>query len=340
MSGNQGAAPSGDTPTAATTANTSQFASAASQQGSTARAASPQSLQNNRPPRRLKLTIDENKVAYLVDPTTGERYDVSDDENVLSGTPPRPILSSARSPDLDVGSLNGGTPSSESDVTQSIRGETTIPSEGILAALVDDLSAAPLTDAQLRRFQTLRGVLSRSRESLFTTTGLVAGQRDQYRGLAQSLRGLRDEVATRLEELGGEISDATHRLENTLENNLRILRATGTTDQQLTHLAEAVRRRRAQPINLATRLPTMSDPLANPVDLGELRETIDRALPPPQDSESAEEFYRRGNAALGRRVRTAASFDPDHARTMAHPTISLKATRFAVDGGSENYWDG
>ncbi|KAF7340073.1 Retrovirus-related Pol polyprotein from transposon 412 [Mycena venus] len=251
--------------------------------------------------RRLKLKSDEKGAIYLLDPVTGTRYDVSDDETILPGTPPERTRRNGgrnQAPLSDGEGQHSGSPSSPSDVTSSTGGDVNITSEALLALLVTDLSSAPLTDAQSHRFHTLRGILTLGRDSLMTTTGLVAGQRDQIRTMSDSLREFRDEVANRFDEFSDAMISATHSLENTLENNVRILRATGATEAQLTKLASVVRAGRSDPIMAVNLPPLAANLLPDPVDLGDVRPDIDRVIPPKRDTESYEEFQRRGNAAL------------------------------------------
>ncbi|KAJ7870417.1 hypothetical protein B0H13DRAFT_2350373 [Mycena leptocephala] len=153
---------------------------------------------NNDAPHHCRLKVRQDPdmgIAFLIDRETGDQYDVSDDESVLT------TATCQQSPD--------GRRSRPS------AGDTAfIPSEDLLAALVTDLRTDQLTDEQLSRFSALRGILS----------------------MTDSVRSLRDEVATRIDELSTAVVGATHKLETTLENNLRILRATGATEEQLSAL--------------------------------------------------------------------------------------------------------
>jgi hypothetical protein len=117
-----------------------------------------------------------------------------------------------------------------------------IPSEDLLAAVVTDLWKEPLTDAQLSWFSALRRILSMSRQSLLTTTGLVAGQRNNIRDIVDDIRSFCNEVMMCMDKLSSWVADVTHQLDTTLENNLHILRATGATEEQLAKLVGAVRR--------------------------------------------------------------------------------------------------
>ncbi|KAF7334445.1 Retrovirus-related Pol polyprotein from transposon 412 [Mycena venus] len=313
MSGAASPNPAGDTPTV----GTSQFASANSQTVAEGQdAANPESPAPTAN-RRLKLKSDEKGAIYLLDPVTGTRYDVSDDETILPGTPPERTRRNGgrnQAPLSDGEGQHSGSPSSPSDVTSSTGGDVNITSEALLALLVTDLSSAPLTDAQSHRFHTLRGILTLGRDSLMTTTGLVAGQRDQIRTMSDSLREFRDEVANRFDEFSDAMISATHSLENTLENN-----GAGRSD----------------PIMAVNLPPLAANLLPDPVDLGDVRPDIDRVIPPKRDTESYEEFQRRGNAALARRARAAAAFDPNAAQPAnPQPASILKATRFASVGSA------
>ncbi|KAF7372071.1 hypothetical protein MVEN_00065400 [Mycena venus] len=170
MSGAASPNPAGDTPTV----GTSQFASANSQTVAEGQdAANPESPAPTAN-RRLKLKSDEKGAIYLLDPVTGTRYDVSDDETILPGTPPERTRRNGgrnQAPLSDGEGQHSGSPSSPSDVTSSTGGDVNITSEALLALLVTDLSSAPLTDAQSHRFHTLRGILTLGRDSLMTTSG-------------------------------------------------------------------------------------------------------------------------------------------------------------------------
>ncbi|KAF8169981.1 hypothetical protein K438DRAFT_2061433 [Mycena galopus ATCC 62051] len=85
--------------------------------------------------------------------------------------------------------------------------------------------------------------------------------------LSGSLHMLRDEVSNRMDALSESAVGASHKLESALENNLRILRATGATDVRDVRLAEL-----AASIRSSARQP--------PTDMEEQQPSIDRALPP------------------------------------------------------------
>ncbi|KAK6988655.1 hypothetical protein R3P38DRAFT_2435110, partial [Favolaschia claudopus] len=255
---------------------------------------------------RLRVSMDANGVPYLVDPLTGTRYEVSDDEAVPDNQPLSPTRPAA--PAAETEGTGGPTPSSPSSITREDSNNSPLTPEMLLASLIADLSATPLSEPQLSRFSTLRGIMSLSRDSLLTTTGLVAGQRDHVRGLARSLRQLRNDVAERFVELSEEVTTANQRMEVTLSNNLRVLRATGATDAQLAQLVVAVQSGRDQPLERINLDAQLHEPPAQAVDMGELRPAVDRALPPRREGESHEEFLTRGNASLGHRVRAANSF--------------------------------
>ncbi|KAK7043304.1 hypothetical protein R3P38DRAFT_3347475 [Favolaschia claudopus] len=236
---------------------------------------------------RLRVSMDANGVPYLVDPLTGTRYEVSDDEAVPDNQAPSPSRPAA--PTVETEGTGGPTPSSPSSITREDSNNSPLTPEMLLASLIADLSATPLSEPQLSRFSTLRGIMSLSRDSLLTTTGLVAGQRDHVRGLARSLRQLRNDVAERFVELSEEITTANQRMEVTLSNNLRVLRATGATDAQLAQLVVAVQSGRDQPLERINLDAQLHEPPAQTIELEELRPAVDRVLPPRRDARFADE---------------------------------------------------
>ncbi|KAJ7061451.1 hypothetical protein B0H15DRAFT_807932 [Mycena belliarum] len=268
-------------------------------------------LASSRAHARVKLHQDENGVHYLVDPQTGNRYDISDDENVPYESPSNPTLAQLpreRTP-------TAGTISDTSDINSGPQtAETVVPAEAILAALVTDLRTEPLTDSQLARFSALRGVLSVSRTALLTTTALVAGQRTNFREASAALRGLRDEFADRIDTLSDDVVASTVQLKSTLDNNLRILRTIGSTEEQLAQIAEAVKKGQTDPIRPVIMPPIITRSEAAVTAMGDLQEQIDHALPPRGAHETHHEFMRRGNANVERRIRTADSFMPTNDR--------------------------
>ncbi|KAJ7683837.1 hypothetical protein B0H17DRAFT_1137460 [Mycena rosella] len=111
--------------------------------------------------------------------------------------------------------------------------------EDLLADLVKGIQTAPMSGPAATTTD-LRGLLSMTRRSLFATTGLVAGQREDYRTATLAICELRDEVAERIAALSDDVLNATVQLEGTLEDNVRVLRMMGSTEEQLTSLAIAV----------------------------------------------------------------------------------------------------
>ncbi|KAK7026533.1 hypothetical protein R3P38DRAFT_2777292 [Favolaschia claudopus] len=312
-----------------TTAGSSQFATASlePQTDDQPRGPTPSGATSLLGPR-LRVTMDANGVPYLVDPLTGTRYEVSDDETIPDtqhrASPPQ------AGPSGETEGTGGPTPSSPSSLTRDDSESAPLTQEMLLASLIADLSSVPLTEPQLSRFSTLRGIMSLSRDSLLTTTGLVAGQRDHVRGLARSLRQLRNDVAERFVELGEEITTANQRMEITLSNNLRVLRATGATDTQLAQLVLAVQTGRDHPLERVTLDAQLQEPPVQPVELEELRPAVDRALPPRREGESHEEFLARGNTSLGHRVRAASSFANSAPTDASGPRANTpRVTRFA-----------
>ncbi|KAF8195190.1 hypothetical protein K438DRAFT_1968524 [Mycena galopus ATCC 62051] len=254
---------------------------------------------------QLKLTMGPDMVAYLVDPLTGQRFDVEDDEDISeSAARPWAPLSRDATTDAD------GTPST----TLLIGDKLPLSGEALVSALATDLSAAPLSEQQLAKLSRLRSMFSMSRDALLSTTGLVAGQHTQVDRLAERVTSLRDEMSLHIEELSDEVIGASHRLESTLENNLRVLRITGATESELKLLAETVRQNRSHPVAPIQMHTEASVPIAPPTDLGNLKSALNNALPPMQPHESPEDFHRRGNNTIERKMRAAASFDTVDAR--------------------------
>ncbi|KAF8133129.1 hypothetical protein K438DRAFT_1998232 [Mycena galopus ATCC 62051] len=119
---------------------------------------------------------------------------------------------------------------------------------------------------------------------------------------------LRDEVSNRMDALSESVVGTSHKLESALENNLRILRATGATDVRLAELAASIRSSARQPVHPTTLPPDHAGPLAQPTDMEEQQPSIDRALPPQCINEPNEDFERHARAALNRQESAAGTF--------------------------------
>ncbi|KAJ7142985.1 hypothetical protein C8R44DRAFT_866238 [Mycena epipterygia] len=176
------------------TTNTGAFLSATSNQG-------PQGADGNNPPapanhppqnRHVKVRRDEFGVDYLIDLDTGVRYDVSDDEDLSLHTPPSQGL-------LSLGRTASQTISDASDISGSPQvqgaGSPEFNSETLLEEFTRNLNPSRLTNTQWSQFNTLRGMLTMGRQSLLSTTSLVAGQRVALQQSATALHEFRDDVA-------------------------------------------------------------------------------------------------------------------------------------------------
>ncbi|KAJ7017134.1 hypothetical protein C8F04DRAFT_1279926 [Mycena alexandri] len=317
-----------DTQTNLSNAGTAPFLSATSQPGplgneeGPAPSASPGPMPKR---QRVKVKLDADGIPYLLDPTTGTRYDVSDDEDVSLSTPPHasgskhaqgtgPTHIPSRGASGTEGTLTDAsdiTPSTPAEIQNGpLRG---IPGEDLLQSLVADIGPGNgLTQRQKEKFSLLQGMMSMTRRSLLTSTGLVLGQRVAVVELADQVRELRDELADRIDALREGVATASDRIEAAIEDNVRVLRATGATEAQLASLVSALEQGKAHPLSP---LAPMDAPLRTPeMPLDDLQGPIDQALPPRQRHESAEAFQRRGTASLERRVRDAATFTPPEVR--------------------------
>ncbi|KAF8143281.1 hypothetical protein K438DRAFT_1783871 [Mycena galopus ATCC 62051] len=237
------------------------------------------------PPRHFKIHVDIHGVSYLCDTTTGDRFKLSEDE-LDPGSPPI----------NELGAASEATPSSPSSLTDP---PPRLTGEEILAALVADLQNGPLTIEQSRCFNSIHGMLSLTRESLLTTTGMVA-----------------DEVTNCMDTLSEAVVAASHKLESALEDNLRILCATGATDVQLAELSTSIRSSARQPVLPVTLHPVRAGPLAQPTDMVEQQPHIERALPPQRAKEPHDAFERRAKAALNQRENAASTFQSTQPMSM------------------------
>ncbi|KAF8143388.1 hypothetical protein K438DRAFT_1783793 [Mycena galopus ATCC 62051] len=284
------------------------------------------SPRRHRTPRRSSRP--DQSIAYLADPVTGQRFEVEDDENI-SESAARPWAPQARGNSTDV----EGTPST----TSSLGDDLPLSGEALVSALATDLSSVPLTPHQLDKLSNFRNMFSMSREALLSTTGLVAGQRSEIVGLAGRVTTLRDEVSLRIDELSDAVVGASFRLESTLENNLRVLRATGATEVELKALAETVRQHHAQPIAPARMPLEVMGGLASPTNLGNAASAINTAMPPMQPHESIDDFHHRGTNAFTRKLKAAASFDGHGGsaqRYGAPPTVAPNPDNISDTGHS------
>ncbi|KAF8180274.1 hypothetical protein K438DRAFT_1976790 [Mycena galopus ATCC 62051] len=307
--------PTGET----TTAGTTQFVSAGSSVPT-----QEQQPTAPEPRRRFKMHVDVHGVSYLRDTTTGNRFELSEDEMELNSPLPE-----------GQGAATDTTPSSPSALTDT---PPQITGEKILAALVADLQKGPLTMDLAKRFNSIRGMLSLTRESLLTTSGLVARQWYEIGHLSGSLHTLGDEVSNRMDALSEAVVGASHKLERVLENNLRILRATGATNLQLAELSASIRSSSRQPTIPISRPPAHLGPLATPTDMAEVQPSIDRALPPRCDNESNEVFERCAKAALACRENAAGTFHAAHSAASPSPGFTRAEPHTSASMADSTPW--
>ncbi|KAJ6579695.1 hypothetical protein DFH09DRAFT_1077284 [Mycena vulgaris] len=298
-----------------------QFLSARSTEAVSTDGASPANPPTIRSPvhARVKVHRDEFGVNYLLDPITGNHYDVSDDE-MVPDLPPRgsPLRNTSE------------TSSEASDLTSAPRASGVVCG-GVLSALVLDIQSSPLTAEQQSRFTSVRGLLSVSRQSLLVTTGLVVGQRQNFRAATTSLREFRDEVATCIDSLSDGVVAATIHLEETVESNVQVLRAIGATEEQLAQLLAAVADSNSRPARAVYLHPGKKHPEVAVTDLGNLREPMDRALAPRGPRESAHDFQRRGLGTVERKTRNMDLFAPAEFRS-GRTANTQRQARFADTG--------
>ncbi|KAJ7088196.1 hypothetical protein C8R44DRAFT_892991 [Mycena epipterygia] len=293
------------------TTNTGAFLSATSNQepqgadGNTPHAPANPPLQN----RRVKVRRDEFGINYLIDPATGVQYDVSDDEDLSLHTPPpqgSPFLGRTSSQTISDASDISGSPQVQG------AGSPEFNSETLLEEFTRNLNPGSLTNAQRSQFNTLRGMLTMGRQSLLSTTSLVAGQRVALQQSATALHEFRNDVAARFEDMNHSIVNNQERVDETLDNNVRILRAFGSTDQQLSTLIAAIAGFSPSPTISLPTLPTVAP--ATEDALGTLRP----------------EYHRRGIANVRRRERSASSFAPAGFHDVPpHLAPAIKSARFA-----------
>ncbi|KAJ6503042.1 hypothetical protein DFH09DRAFT_1335712 [Mycena vulgaris] len=285
---------------------TGQFLSARSTEVVSTDGASPANPPTIRSPvhARGKVHRDEFGVNYLLDPITSNHYDVFDDETVPD-LPPR-------------GSPLRNTSETSSEASDLTSARTSLEPAGssaeeLLSALVSDIQSSPLTAEQQSRFTSLRGLLS------------------NFRAATTSLREFRDEVATCIDSLSDGVVAATIHLEETVESNVRVLRAIGATEEQLAQLLAAVADSNSRPACAVSLHPGKKHPEVAVTDLGDLREPMDRALAPRGPRESAHDFQRRGLGTVERKTRNMDSFAPAEFRSGGTANTQRQA-RFAGTG--------
>ncbi|KAJ7076423.1 hypothetical protein C8R44DRAFT_896570 [Mycena epipterygia] len=259
------------------TTNTGAFLSATSNQepqgadGNTPHAPANPPLQN----RCVKVRRDEFGIDYLIDPATGVQYDVSDDEDLSLHTPPpqgSPFLRRTSSQTISDASDISGSPQVQG------AGSPEFNSETLLEEFTRNPNPGSLTNAQRSQFNTLRGMLTMGRQSLLSTTSLVAGQRVALQQSATALHEFCNDVAARFEDMNQSIVDNQERVDETLDNNVRILRAFSSTDQQLSTLIAAIAGFSPSPTISLPTLPTVAP--ATEDALGTLRPEVDKMLSP------------------------------------------------------------
>ncbi|KAJ7488715.1 hypothetical protein B0H11DRAFT_2229904 [Mycena galericulata] len=303
----------------------------------------------------VKVRVDQNGVHYVYQTDTGLRFDISDDESVPTDTPyyaptvgtyQHPNASRGHTPDKGRGTVTqSATLSSASDMqltgshTLSPAQEgtnTNLPGEKMLDTLFDGLHVH-LSAQQKDQYSAVRGMLTTGRSALLTTTAFVAGQRSTLNDNMEAIERVRSETAKKLSDLHAHITSQEVQIDNALEENLRVLRAFGSTEEQLAHptqsMAEYSVRSSPKP-----ELPPLSrsDSRAT-TPLAEFQKELDNELPPRGDTEPAEAYYRRGANTVARRERMAATFAPGpdpaaFASTFA-PAPSASAVHFAKTAG-------
>ncbi|KAJ6526119.1 hypothetical protein DFH09DRAFT_1371740 [Mycena vulgaris] len=295
---------------------------------------------------RVKVQMDSRGCHYVVHPSTGMRFDVSDDETIPLETPyyatPEPYQPPHIRARVEAGTGTGAqmntllSPSSISDMNLSVPGNSVpiVPAEQALDALMGEIGVS-LTSEQQVKYSSIRGMLSTGRASLLSTTVFVAEQRAAIGINVRSIALIRHDMEAKLLELHQRVVGQDERIEQCLEENLRALRAFGSTEAQLEQLTLSLAQYNARN-SPRPELAPLSQPASRATTpLEDMRPELEGALPPRGPGESEEAFHRRALNTVRRKGRTAASFmteplehGPITAPTPSTAHFAIKSTRF------------
>ncbi|KAJ7601893.1 hypothetical protein DFH06DRAFT_1153311 [Mycena polygramma] len=156
-------------------------------------------------------------------------------------------------------------------------------------------------------------MITTSRDALLSTSAFVAGHRTALEEHSDALEAVRRDTELKLQELHQRIMGQETQVERTLIENLRILRAFGSTEAQLEQLTQSMASHNEKPSPKPEIPPLASSVHRSISPLDEFQEELNSVLSPRTHSESADDYYRRGAGAVARRGRTAASFNPEPA---------------------------
>ncbi|KAJ6453275.1 hypothetical protein C8R47DRAFT_1229074 [Mycena vitilis] len=205
--------------------------------------------------------------------------------------------------------------------------------ETVLDALIDEF-AVDLTAEQQAHYSMLRGMLSTGRSVLLSTTALAAGHRTAIADNSKAIERVRKSTEEKLQQLQQQVSAHEDQIEQTLIENIRILRSFGFTDDQLADLLRELRGPPARSSPKPELAPLSHEGSRSVTPLDDFQGELDGVLPPRGASETPDAFHRRGTSNLARRERTARSFaaGPDKPSFVAPPSASAaqfaKNTRF------------
>ncbi|KAJ6469785.1 hypothetical protein C8R47DRAFT_1077932 [Mycena vitilis] len=237
---------------------------------------------------------------------------------------------------------SGTAPSSESDllftgsrVSPNVQqgADLPAPAEVVLDGLFANL-LVPLTAAQKDQYAAVRAMLTTGRTALLSTSALVAGQLGSLEENTAAIERVRKDTEVSLQALHRRVLTQETQVEQTLSENVRILRAFGSTEEQLEQLTRsmAVVNHRHSPKPEIPLLPKSALRSVSP--LSEFQGETDSVLPPRGPAETADAFYRRGTGVVNRNERTATAFTVN---PTAYPNApSASAAHFAKNARFED----
>ncbi|KAJ7659580.1 hypothetical protein DFH06DRAFT_1130351 [Mycena polygramma] len=292
---------------------------------------------------RAKIFRDDRGVRYAFHAESGMRIDLSDEEEVpyaagyyRAETPPRSgRYLHPNAPQDTVPSRS--TVSSTSDMQLTSQGSTLAPPtlaasqtpESVLDSLVEDLGVE-LTTAQRAKYSAIRGMLSTGRTH--------PGHRTAIEANATAIEEVRKITEVKLQQLHQTVSLQESQIEYALNENIRVLRSFGTTEDQLADLLKLLSEHTARSSPKPELAPLSRDGSRSITPLDEFQSELDSALPRRGADESHDAFFRRGNATVSRRERTATSFAVGRGGAgivptpLAQPGPFAKSARFEDPG--------
>ncbi|KAJ7602393.1 hypothetical protein DFH06DRAFT_1351327 [Mycena polygramma] len=137
---------------------------------------------------------------------------------------------------------------------------------------------------------------------------LAAGHHTTIADNSLAIEQVRKDTEQKLQQLQQQVSSHEVQIEQTLNENICILRSFGSTDDQLAGLLRELREQPARSSPKPELAPLSRDASRSVTPLDEFQSELDGALPPRGQNKTSDAFYRRGASNVARRECIAALF--------------------------------